>query len=63
MCKVMEDMRKESEQQAEQKTLLQAIKNVMESFGVSVEKAMDSLKVPNDQRAHYESLINPKPTR
>lgn len=33
------------------------IKNVMEAFGVTVEKAMDSLKIPQAQRATYAGMI------
>ena len=33
------------------------IRNVMKSFGVTVEKAMDSLKMPQDQRSMYAEMI------
>ena len=59
VCKVMEDLRIETEQ----RTLVQAIKNVMESLGVSAEKAMDTLKVPDNQRSFYAGMINPKTAR
>ena len=36
---------------------LEAIKNVMASFGVSVEKAMDSLKIPQKKRSMYMSML------
>ena len=41
----------------EQETLVTSIRNVMESFGVTIEKAMDSLKVPQTDRATYAGLI------
>lgn len=41
MCKVMEDMWNESAKKADEQRLITDIKNVMESFGVSVEKAME----------------------
>ena len=33
------------------------LKNIMETFGVSEEKAMDVLKVPQNQRATYAGLV------
>ena len=40
-----------------QDTLVSAIKNVMKSLGVSVERAMDSLDIPPSQRATYAGLV------
>ena len=40
-----------------QDTLVSAIRNVMKSFGVSVERAMDSLDIPPNQRATYAGLV------
>ncbi|MBR2287836.1 MAG: hypothetical protein IJ865_06290, partial [Clostridia bacterium] len=34
-----------------------AIRDVMDAFGVSVEKAMESLKIPVDQRSSYRALV------
>ena len=36
------------------------IKNVMESFGVSLEKAMESLKIPAEERSMYAGMVNAK---
>ena len=41
----------------EQETTVMYIKNVMESFGVTVEKAMESLKIPQGERTTYAGLI------
>ena len=41
----------------ERETLVSSIKNVMASFGVSIEKAMDALKIPLSQRDTYASLV------
>ena len=41
----------------EQETKVIDIKNVMDSFGVTIEKAMDSLKIPQSQRETYAGLI------
>ena len=44
-------------QEARQDTMVSAIRNVMESFGVSADRAMDSLKIPQNQRATYAGLV------
>ncbi|MBR1685567.1 MAG: hypothetical protein IJ708_10575 [Clostridia bacterium] len=41
----------------EQETKSRDIRNVMDTFGVSIEKAMDSLMVPADQRSSYRTLV------
>ena len=41
----------------EQETKVIDIKNVMESFGVTVEKAMESLKIPQGERTIYAGII------
>ena len=58
MCKVLEDMRNETARKADEPRLITDIRNVMESFGISIEKAMESLKIPVEQRGMYANLIN-----
>ncbi|MBQ9306826.1 MAG: hypothetical protein IJ229_02775, partial [Clostridia bacterium] len=41
----------------EKETKSIAIRDVMDAFGVSVEKAMESLKIPVDQRSSYRALV------
>ena len=41
-----------------QATKASDIKNVMESFGVTIEKAMETLKIPQEQWAMYTGLVN-----
>ncbi|MBQ9198544.1 MAG: hypothetical protein IJ157_15095 [Clostridia bacterium] len=41
----------------EKETKSIAIRDVMDAFGVSVDKAMESLKIPVDQRSSYSSLV------
>ena len=64
MCKVMEEMRNEAArdgaQKAEQQTTVKHIKDVMDSFGVTVEKAMESLKIPAAQWSMYAGLVGKK---
>ena len=44
----------------EQETLVTSIRNVMESLGVTIEKAMDFLKIPQADRATYAGLVQEK---
>ncbi len=64
MCKVMEDMRNEAardaDKKAEERTTVNHIKDIMESFGVTVEKAMEALKIPVAQRDMYAGLVGKK---
>ena len=46
MCKVMEDMRNETATA----TKLEDVKNIMETMKLSIEQAMDALKIPESQR-------------
>ena len=57
MCKVMEEMRDEVEQRTEFRTRLESIKNVMESFKVSAQQAMEALKIPEAERPKYLANI------
>ena len=45
------------EQEARQDTMVSAIRNVMESLQVSSEKAMEVLRIPQNQRATYAGLV------
>ena len=58
VCKVIEDVRKESEEHTEQRTLVRAIRDVMTSFNVSTEKAMESLHVPVEQQSRYAKIVS-----
>lgn len=58
VCKVIEDVRKESEERTEQRTLVRAIRDVMTSFNVSAEKAMESLHVPAEQQPRYAKIVS-----
>ena len=46
MCKVMEEMRHNTVIE----TNLIAVKNIMETMKLSIEQAMDALKIPESQR-------------
>ena len=57
MCKSMEDMRHEAAEKAAKKamenTLLQSIKNLMETTKWMAEQAMDAIKIPESGRIRY----------
>ena len=48
---------KEGRQEGEKSSTIEHIRDVMDSFGVSLERAMESLKIPNEQQAMYKELI------
>lgn len=53
MCKALEDMRNEVAEQ----TKLDAIKSVMKTLGLSVEKAMEAIEIPKSQWNTYIGLL------
>jgi len=57
MCKAMEDMRNEVAERTAENTLLQNIKNLMETLKLSAEQAMDALKIPDSEKAKYMSRL------
>ncbi|MBQ8087928.1 MAG: hypothetical protein IJ234_05825 [Clostridia bacterium] len=57
MSKILEDMRNEAAAEAAAKATIQtnllAIQNIMDSFAIDAEKAMDILKIPASERPVY----------
>ena len=47
----------EASQETRRVTTVEYIRNIMESLGVSANWAMDSMKIPQDQRAAYAELV------
>ncbi|MBR1741276.1 MAG: hypothetical protein IJ733_05280 [Lachnospiraceae bacterium] len=47
----------EEREEQDKETKAAAIKNVMDAFGVTIEKAMASLKIPQAQRSVYAGMI------
>ena len=45
------------EERGENKATLNAIRNVMDSFKVSVDAAMDALHIPEADRAKYRAML------
>lgn len=57
MCKVMEDLREESIQRGIDQNRVESIKNIMESFKVTAQQAMDALKIPLTEQAKYVAKL------
>ena len=53
MCRVMEEMRNETAES----TLLQTIKNLMETMKWAAEQAMTAMKIPPSERKKYFSKL------
>lgn len=53
VCKVMEDMREEAKKEEHIDTTLNNIKNLMETLKLSVDQAMDALKIPMSERNEF----------
>ncbi|MDO4805074.1 MAG: hypothetical protein Q4A32_09685 [Lachnospiraceae bacterium] len=47
-----------AEAAVKQKENVSAIRNIMESFGVTLERAMETMKIPPSQQAIYANLVN-----
>ncbi|MBO6305699.1 MAG: hypothetical protein J6M62_11600 [Selenomonadaceae bacterium] len=45
-------------EETREEATLTHLKNIMDSMGISLEKAMDILKVPVNSRSTYASMIN-----
>ena len=58
MCKVLDEVENRGRAAGEQNAKLLDIRNVMESLGVGVEKAMDILKIAGSERRTYAGLVN-----
>ena len=48
---------KKGRAEGHESAMVTSINNVMESFGVSLDKAMNALKIPADQQPIYANLI------
>ena len=54
MCKAWEDMRKETDEMR----LLKDLRNIIEGFHITAEKAMEVLKVPEANQAELAAKLN-----
>ncbi len=51
------EVRNEGRQEGRQDATVGHIKSIMESFGITIDKAMASLNIPQEQRAMYAELV------
>ena len=52
-----EEGRKEGREEGTEMTMLSSIKNLMESLNLTLEQAMNALKVPADQREKFAAKL------
>lgn len=58
VCKAWEDMKKEAARKAaEERTLLQDLRNMMEALHLSAEQAMTILKVPKTKQSRLSAKL------
>lgn len=53
MCDALKELMKEDFEETKQETLLEAIRNLMETMKCSAEQAMAALKIPDADRGKY----------
>ena len=58
MTAMMRDL--ENQEIGEQKAIAQALQNLMETLKLTLEQAMDALKIPSNERTLYTGLVNQK---
>ena len=61
MCRISDEIREEGRreglEEGREETKLADLRSVMRNMGVSVQRALDVLAVPESERARYESLL------
>lgn len=53
MCDALKELMKEDFEETKQETLLEAIRNLMETMKCSAEQAMAALKIPDAEKGKY----------
>ena len=57
MCNLGMAVELKGVEQGDENRLLQDIKSLMETLKLTAQQAMDALKVPKEEQAHYESKL------
>jgi len=57
MRSVLDDFQEEVKKETKKETLLNTIRNLMETLNLTVQQAMDAMKIPADQQNELRSLI------
>lgn len=53
----MESLFKKELEEREKQTLIDNIRNLMETLNLTMQQAMDALKIPADKQKEYRTLI------
>ena len=57
MCKVLEDIRKDDQARYEMRMRVLHTRSLMESLGVTVEKAMELIQIPQNMQSDVATLV------
>ncbi len=57
MCKAWEDMIRKTEEETKERVTLQNLRSVMKNLHLSVDQAMDALRIPESRRAHLSAKL------
>ncbi len=60
MSRKIQALMDEAAAEKEQQTLVGAIRNLMDTLKLTLEQAMDALKIPSEQRSIYAGMVNAK---
>ncbi|MBQ9211753.1 MAG: hypothetical protein IJ153_08650 [Clostridia bacterium] len=58
MCKIMEDIRQDTEKRNSMKLTVLHVRKIMKNLGITIEKAMDTIEVPDALRTDVAQLVN-----
>ena len=53
----LDDAKKEGEIMGREESQIESIRNLMDSLSLSMEQAMDALKIPKDKREEYKKQL------
>ena len=57
MCEGLRELMADSKAEGREETTLNSVKNLMETLKLTAEQAMDALKIPDDDRKKYVSML------
>ena len=57
LMEIVKDKVDEKVNAKEQQLTVTHLRNIMDTLGVSIEKAMDTIKIPQSQRSTYARLV------
>ena len=57
MCIAIQEMQKEAATKATDKTLLDSIRNLMDTLKLTAQQAMDALKISADEQKRFSQML------